>query len=86
MSVNRKWLPRFRHTPMRLKTGWFSSRIVQVLEQQYHDTGEYHSPDVSGQYCPLTIDRKGWGFVNSHPATLVNIGPCHCVREEQGDD
>ena len=80
--IKRKWLPEFRYVPRKIKTGWFKSQIVQVLEQRFHETGEYHSPDVSGQHCPLKIDRYGWDYVNSHPATLVNLRPCgYCDRE-----
>lgn len=82
MTVKRKWLPKFRYVPVKIKTGWFSSQIVQVLQQKYHDKGEYFSPDVSGQYAPLMIDREGWDYVNSHPATLVNLRPCgYCDKE-----
>lgn len=81
MSIERKWLPNFRHVSMKIKTGWFSSEIVQVLQQKYHDKGEYHSSDVSGRYYPLVIDRTGWAFANSHPATLFNLRPCCCKSE-----
>ena len=86
MSVKRTWLPEFRYIPVKIKTGWFSSRIVQALEQKFHDKGEYHSPDVSGQYCPIDIDRCGWDYVNSHPATLVNLRPCGFCQNSKAED
>jgi len=58
--VTREWLNEYRHVPRIVRTGWFRKEVVLVLQQRYHDKGTYDSPDVTGQYCPLDIDRKGW--------------------------
>lgn len=50
----------FRHVPTVIKTSWFKKEIVLILQQEYHICGEYYSPEPSGQYCPLHIDKKEW--------------------------
>lgn len=74
MSVTRTWLPEYRYVPVTIKTGWFRKQVVFALEQKYHDKGDYNSPDVSGQYCPLHIDRTGWAFCESVPTKPKEVG------------
>ncbi|QCQ57906.1 hypothetical protein Barba22A_gp055 [Rheinheimera phage vB_RspM_Barba22A] len=82
MSLKTTWLPEFRYVPRKIKTGWFTSQIVQVLQQKYRVTGEYYSPDVSGQYNSIPVDKTGWDYVHSHPATLVNLRPAEYCEQD----
>ena len=71
MSVKRTWLSEFRHVPRKIKTGMFSSKIVYVLQQKYHDKGLYYSPDVT-EFLPTYIDKVGWDYVQSSPAVFCD--------------
>lgn len=72
--VTRTWLPEYRHRPALIKTGLFSKKMVFVLQQKYHDKGEYNSPD-STQYCPIDIDRCGWADCEHIPHHADPVTP-----------
>ncbi len=63
MSLTKKYTGNRRHVPMRIKTGLFSSEIVLVLQQEYHEVGIFYHNPMDG--VPMYIDKYDWENVNT---------------------